>query len=135
MPRRRRSQSPLQSPLILGLILFVLCLGGGYVLFAKVLKGGDNAEFHGVTNLNVQEYMENAKSLQGNVYQLEGRVEDQLRWSPDGRVLSVISQGNPVPVMIPPEFSNENIQPGQNFVFKVAVGERGVLIVQALKKA
>ena len=96
---------------------------------------GTDDGFHGLTHLDVQDYLENSKSLQGNVYKIEGRVEDQLGWSRDGRVLMVVSQGNPVGVKVPAAFSDQNIQAGQSFAFKVRVGQHGVLVVEALKKA
>lgn len=119
-------------PVILSVIGVAVLLGGGFAVFSK-MSGGD--AFHGLTHLNIQEFLENSKSLQGNVYMLEGKVDDQLAWSEEGRVLSVMSQGSPVGVKVPQEFSNQNIQHGQSFVFKVQVGEGGFLMVQALKKS
>ncbi len=131
MARRRRSQGP---PPLIGLLVLALLLGGGYAIFNHF--GGAQADgFHGLTHLDIDDYLENSKSLQGNVYKVEGRVEDQLAWSPEGRVLMVVSQGNPVGVKVPAEFNDQNIQAGQSFAFKVRVGRQGVLVVEALKKA
>jgi len=129
--RSRQSQGP---SLVVGLAVLVVLLGGGFAAF-KLLGGGSGGEFHGLTSLNVSEYLENSKSLQGNVYMVEGRVEDQLGWSPDGRVLMVVSQGEPVGVKVPADFSDQNIQAGQSFAFKVRVVEGGILLVEALEKA
>lgn len=131
MPRRRRSQGP--SPLV-ALLAVAILLGLGYFVVSH-FSGGNRELFHGLTHLNVPEYLENSKSLQGNVYKVEGRVEDQLGWSPEGRVLMVMSQGNPVGLKVPAEFSDQNIQAGQTFAFKVRVGRHGILVVEALEKA
>ena len=129
--RSRQSQGP---SLVVGLAVLVVLLGVGFAAF-KLFGGGSGGEFHGLTSLNVSEYLENSKSLQGNVYMVEGRVEDQLGWSPDGRVLMVVSQGEPVGVKVPANFSDQNIQAGQSFAFKVRVVEGGILLVEALEKA
>ena len=130
--RNRQSKGP---SLVLGLVVLVLLLGAGFAVF-KFLGSGGNGDFHGLTSLNVSEYLENSKSLQGNVYKVEGRVEDQLGWSgPHGRVLVVVSQGEPVGVKVPAGFSDQNIQAGQSFAFKVRVVEGGILLVEALEKA
>ena len=130
--RNRQSKGP---SLLLGLVFLVLLLGAGFAAF-KFLGLGGNGDFHGLTSLNVSEYLENSKSLQGNVYKVEGRVEDQLGWSgPHGRVLVVVSQGEPVGVKVPADFSDQNIQAGQSFAFKVRVVEGGILLVEALEKA
>ena len=131
MARRRRSTNP--SVLIIGILGLVALVAGGYFISQRGGLASD-ASFHGLTHLDVGEYLENSKSLQGNTYQLEGKVEDQLGWSPDGRVVMVVSQGEPVGVKVPAEFSDTNIQPGQSFVFKVTVSDHGFLVAQALKK-
>ena len=133
MARRRNRQSK-GSSAVVGVILFVLLLAGGLAAF-KFLGGGGKGGFHGLTHLNVGEFLENSKSLQGNTYKVEGRVEDQLAWSQEGRILSVVSQGEPVGMKVPASFSDQNIQAGQNFTFKVRVGAHGFLIVEALEKA
>ncbi len=130
----RRHQSKNTKPaLLVGIIALALLAGGGFLILKRGLLG-DDRDFHGLTHLNVSEYLENSKSLQGNTYQLEGKVEDQLGWSTQGRVLMVVSQGEPVGVKVPQEFSDQNIQPGQSFVFKVTVSDHGFLVAHALKK-
>ncbi len=130
----RRNRQPKGPSLVLGLALLIVLLGGGFAVF-KLAGGGSSGDFRGLTSLNVSEYLENSKSLQGNVYMVEGRVEDQLGWSLDGRVLMVVSQGEPVGVKVPADFSDQNIQAGQSFAFKVRVVEGGILLVEALEKA
>lgn len=131
MARRRRSQCP--SPVVSVLIVAAV-LGLGYLGFQRFATGGPD-EFRGLTHLDVADYLENSLSLQGNVYKVEGRVEDQLGWSPSGRVLMVVSQGNPIGLKVPDTFNDQNIQAGQSFAFKVRVGQNGVLTVEALTKA
>ena len=39
-----------------------------------------------------------------------------------------------IPLLIPPEFNQVNIQKGQKFYFQVEVGDKGLLKVKGIKK-
>lgn len=94
----------------------------------------------GVTELSTDEYLENATALGGNIYKLEGIVDDRLdKWrSNEGRLFSVqMSDGSGnsyVPVWVPPDYKGSNVQRGQRYIFKVRVQENGVLEVLELSK-
>lgn len=135
MARRRRSRSGNPAGTLIAALAGVALLAGGFFAVKQIAGDGTDAAFKGLTRLEVQEFLDNAKSLQGNVYQLEGQIDDQLAWAPgSGRVFSVDAAGTPVGVKVPETFSNHNIQRGQNFLFKVRVAEGGFLVVEALKK-
>lgn len=130
----RRAQSGLKPGHLLGLLaLLVAGIGGGYSLLHR---GTD--PMTGLTPLSAEEYMESSTALGGNVYKIEGTVDDRLdNWrSADGRLYSVqISAGGSfVPVWVPPGLE-VNIQRGQRYLFKVRVLETGVLEVLELIKA
>lgn len=130
----RRAQSGLKPGHLLGLLaLLVAGIGGGYSLLHR---GTD--PMTGLTPLSAEEYMESSTALGGNVYKIEGTVDDRLdNWrSADGRLYSVqISAGGSfVPVWVPPALE-VNIQRGQRYLFKVRVLETGVLEVLELIKA
>jgi hypothetical protein len=132
---RRASSS--QNPLwiLLAVAIGIAAVGGGYALLAKA-----NDPYRTMTPLPVRDYLENANSLRGNVYRLEGTVSKSLEWSPTaGRLFSVdvdtSANGDVLPLLIPPRFNHVNIERGQRFQFKIEVGERGVLQVQDVKKA
>ena len=38
-------------------------------------------------------------------------------------------------VLVPPEFASVNIERGQRFLFKIEVGDKGILRAQDVKKA
>jgi hypothetical protein len=135
MPRRSRSalKPSLALPLLAGLILV---LGGGY-LGVKLASGkkGANSSFHGVTQLDLEQYLENGNSLRGNTYQITGTVDAQLKWSPTlGRILSVQVDGSPLPVKIPPELGSGSIQKGEEYRFKVQIEQDGLLVATTLEK-
>lgn len=130
----RRAQSGLRPTHLIGLVaLLAAGLAGGYVVLHR---GGD--PLTGVTALSTEEYLESSNSLSGNVYRIEGTVDDRLdNWkSTEGRLFSVqVSEGGTfVPVWVPASVG-ANIQRGQRYIFKVQVLETGVLEVKELLKA
>jgi len=95
---------------------------------------------NGVTDLETGEFLENATALSGNIYKVEGIVDDRLdKWrGTDGRLFSVqVSDGSGssyVPVWVSPDYTGANIQRGQRYVIKVRVQENGVLEMLELLK-
>jgi hypothetical protein len=134
MARRANKGIP---PIFIGLIVLLLAaaVGGSFVLRSR-----GNDPFHGVAVLDVREYLDNGNSLRGNVFQVTGKIQHQLSWSPSkGRLLSVEVEGSYgsdlVPILVPVEFDTINFQRGQTFVFKIGVGERGILTAQQIQKS
>jgi hypothetical protein len=130
----RRAQSGLRPLSLIGLFaLLAAILAGGYMILHR---GGD--PMTGITALSTEEYLESSNALSGNIYRIEGTVDDRLdNWkSGDGRLFSVqVSEGGTfVPVWVPASFE-ANIQRGQRYIFKVQVLETGVLEVKELLKA
>lgn len=133
MARRANKGIP---PLFIGIIALLLALAVGGTL---VLRNRGNDPFNGVAKLDVRNYMDNGNSLRGNVFQVSGKVQNQLSYSPtEGRLISVEVEGSYgsdlVPILVPKEFNDMNIQKGQTFVFKIGVGERGILTAQKVMK-
>lgn len=122
---------------VLGVIVGVLVvIGGGYYLFSKV-----SDPYRTITPLDVEVYLENANSLRGNVYKLTGTVDDQLAYQRGGgRLFSIevdsrsASTRDIVPLLVPPEFNDVNIQRGQRYLFKIEVGEKGILAATDIRK-
>jgi hypothetical protein len=94
--------------------------------------------FRTVAPLDVQTYLENANSLRGNVYKVEGEVLNSLGWSPTkGRLIAVsVDDGKQVvPVLVTTDFSHVNIQRGQRFIFLLEVDDKGILRTKDLTKS
>lgn len=133
---RRASSSSHPLWLAAAAVLILAVIGVGYLLYGKA-----NDPYRTMKQLPVADYMENANSLRGNVYKLEGTVSRSLDWSATaGRLFSVDvtgsnSSGDVVPLLVPSEFNNLNIERGQRFLFKIEVGDKGILRVQDLRKA
>ncbi len=132
----RRAQSGVRPAHWLGLIAILAVVGGGgYALMNRTTD-----PMNGITELSTSEFLENATALSGNIYKVEGIVDDRLdNWrSADGRLFSVqIVEGSGtsfVPVWVPPNYTGANVQRGQRYTFKVRVQENGVLEVINLLK-
>lgn len=132
----RRAQSGVNPAHWLGLIIIIAVVGGGgYALMNRATD-----PMTGVTELSTNEFLDNATALSGNIYKVEGIVDDRLdKWrTSEGRLFSVqISDGRGgafVPVWVPGDYEGANIQRGQRYVFKVRVQENGVLEVLELLK-
>ena len=118
--------------LFLAAALVVAAIAGGYFLFGRV-----SDPYRTVSALPVRDYLENANSLRGNVYKLDATVVKQLEWSStSGRLFSVDAPGGEVlPILVPANFGSLNIERGQRFLFKIEVGDKGILKAQEVKKA
>src|SRR5688572_17550710 len=103
---RRASTSANPIWLIVAVALAIAAVAGGYALFGKA-----GEPYRTMTPLPVRDYLENANSLRGDVYKLEGVVSNSLEWSAArGRLFSVdvgsSTSGDVLPVVIPPQFNN-----------------------------
>ena len=122
--------------LVVAALLFKLIAGD---LIGSGLSSG--AKKHSNSNaamLNLVTFRENANSLRGNVYRIEGKVEETLRWTPDrGRLISFDADDTmisiPVPVRVPEDFSNVNIERGTPMKMVVRVDREGTLVVESIE--
>ncbi|MEI8341697.1 MAG: hypothetical protein WCH43_09210 [Verrucomicrobiota bacterium] len=116
-------------------ILVAAAISAGYFLVGRV-----NDPYRTLSPLSVSAYLENSNSLRGNSYKVTGTVWNSLAWSPTaGRLFSIeVDSGNGstdiLPLLIPAQFNNQNIQKGQRFTFKIEVDEKGILKAAGLKK-
>lgn len=138
----RRASSGISRGQIAGLSLVVLGVCVVAFLLLRILGGdltGGTGGRSTATELNITDYLENANSLRGNVYQVTGTIEEQLRWTPEnGRLFSVEASHDgkitPLPIRVPQEFSSQNIDRGATFRFIIEVGKNGLLIAQNVEK-
>ncbi len=141
----RRASSGINTGQIIGIIVAIL----GFLIIAALLvkviagdligggnSGGGGKTFQGnATMLNLGTFRDNANSLRGNVYRIEGKVEETLRWTPDrGRLISFEAKDEsnaiPVPVRVPETFSTVNIERGAEMKMIVRVDREGTLVVE-----
>jgi hypothetical protein len=127
---RQNVGSGLVMIVAVGIIAF---LAVGYWLVTR-----DIEPYRTVPVLDVAAYLENANSLRGNTYRIEGEVLNSLAWSPtSGRLIAIgVSEGRDVlPVLVPTDLNQINIQKGQRFIFLIEVDEKGILKANNLTKA
>src|SRR4051794_1560185 len=127
----RRASSSV-NPMWLIAAAVVLAVASGAVL---MLKDTVSAPFRAPPPFPVKEYMENSNSLRGNVYRVDCVIGEQLHYTQGSRLYSVEISGEPVSLVIPVELRDINIQKGQRFLFKVEVGNKGILKALEARKA
>ncbi len=130
----RRASSPVHPAWILiAAVMLLAAVAGGAFLFSRV-----SDPYRTVTELPVRDYLENSNSMRGNTYKMEATIEASLEVSrTGGRLFSVnvVSENSLVPVLVPPEFNHVNIERGQRYLFKIEVGEKGVLRAADVRKS
>lgn len=128
----RRKKSSLQP---LWIFAAVVLLAAAF-LGASLFQSTGNDPFRTVAVLDIPAYLDNANSLRGNIYKVEGEVSNSLAWSPSsGRLIAVDVEDDTIPVLVTNEFNAINIQKGQKFIFVIEVDENGVLKTKNLSKA
>jgi len=128
---RRASSSAHPIWIIAALVLCIAAVGGGYLIFGRT-----SDPFRTVQALPVAYYLQNSNSLRGNVYKIDATIAKSIEWSPKaGRLFSVEVGSDVLPVLVPPEFNQINIERGQRFHFKIEVGDKGIIRAQDVKKS
>jgi len=128
----RKRKSPPRVGWILGLVAV------GILFFAAIhlLGSKDGNSARTTPPLDIASYLENANSLRGNTYKLQGTVAESLAWSPDsGRLIAVEAEEKIIPILVTPEFNAMNIQKEQQLVFILEVDEKGILRTRKVSKS
>lgn len=131
----RRASSGISPGLLIGIAVFVaLAFFGG-----KAMLGKKTNSFADSTSLAVEDFLDNGNSLRGNEYVVEGTIDEKLRWTTDrGQVVSVKveAKGGPefIPIVIPPELSNINIERERRYAFKVRIQQGGIPITTGINR-
>jgi hypothetical protein len=134
MPRRAsRELNPLWP--VTAVLLVAAVIGGAFFFF-----GQKRDPYRTLESLDPSAYLDNANSLRGNVYKIEGTIQNSLSYSPEfGRLFHIdVGDGRDIhslPVLIPAALNHVNVQKGQRFYFKVSVEKNGILLVQDMEKS
>ena len=135
MARRAHPTTPSKHLFIL-VFAFLALAGVGAYFFQK-----DANPYRTVEKLSPSDYYENANSLRGNVYQIEGTILNSLAWNPEkGRLFSIRvttadSKIWPLPILIPSSLRQINIQKNQSYRAKVRINDSGILLVEEVQKS
>jgi hypothetical protein len=131
----RRASSKIDSRwiwMIVGAIGLAVALG----LF---LQNEEAEPFRTVPTLDLNDYLHNANSLEGNIYKVKGIINQSLGYERGkGRLFSVeVGSGaddEVLPILVPPDLSYLNLQKGQHYIFRLEVGAMGILRARDMKK-
>jgi hypothetical protein len=130
---RRSKKSRFPLGIVIAVVLIVAAFLGSRFFITTTSQ-----PFRTATPLDVETYLENANSLRGNVYRMQGEVLNLLGWSSTkGRLIAVgVDNGRQVvPVLVTTDFSHINIQKGQKFIFLLEVDDKGILRTKDMTKA
>jgi hypothetical protein len=134
MSRRAHQKTPhnLFFALIAGFLL--LAAAGAYFLQKE------SNPYRTTELIKPSDYFENANSLRGNVYQVEGVILNALAQNPEkGRLfsISVTSESKkwPMPILIPAKLRQINLQKNQSYRAKVKVDDAGILVAEEIQKS
>lgn len=129
----RRASSSLNATAIVGIIAAIIVVGVvGFFMIGKKTETFADAPL-----LRVSEALDNANSLRGNEYRVEGKIESRwVRDSGEGLSLQVEEDGRTEYffIMIPPDIEHPNIEREQRYAFKIRFGEGGVAVATAVKR-
>ncbi len=123
------------KPLWIGIALALIVLA---FLGSRLFTSSVSDPYRTIPTLDSKAYLDNANSLRGNVYKVEGEIVNSLALSPsEGRLFSVSvgDDNNVLPVLVTKNFNEVNIQKGQKFIFLLEVDDKGILRTKKLNKA
>jgi hypothetical protein len=130
---RRASSSINPGVLLGGAAAVIIAVVGG-----KMMLGGKTQSFGDVAPLDVQEFLANGNSLRGNVYVVEGTIDERFFRSNSQRHIVSVRLSTPgaelVPIEITPEFSHMNIEREQRYSFLVRFREGGIPVATGINR-
>jgi hypothetical protein len=131
----RRASSSTNPVLIIGIVVAVIAA----VFAGKFVMAKKSEKFSDVNPLVIQDLLDNGNSLRNNEYLIEGKIDERFfRDSNTSSVVSVrvksASGEEVVPVKIPSNFNNLNIEREQRYVFKVRFEQGGMPVATDISR-
>lgn len=131
----RRASSSTNPTIIIGIAVAIAVA----VFAGKFLLSKKSASFSDVNPLVVQDLLDNGNSLRNNEYLIEGKIDERFfRNSNSASVVSVrvksASGDEIIPVKIPADFNNVNIEREQRYAFKVRFEQGGIPVATAVNR-
>lgn len=141
----RRASSGIQIGQVIGIGVALLGFVAAAALIFRLVLGGwtspggntGKRSARDAAMINLATYRDNANSLRGNLYRIDGKVEEMLRWTPDrGRLISLeAAEGGDVvsvPVLVPKSFDQVNLERGSDLHLVVRVDRDGTLVTEGI---
>ncbi len=131
----RRASSSTNPTIIIGIVVAVVIA----IFAGKFFLTKKSAAFSDVNPLVVQDLLENGISLRNNEYLIEGKIDERFfRTSNSASVVSVRVETDSgdeiIPVKIPSDFNNVNIEREQRYAFKVRFEQGGIPVATAVNR-
>ena len=131
----RRASSSLHPGIIIGIVAAIAAA----VMAGKMFTGKKSSAFGDLPQLRVSDLLENGNSLRGNEYVVEGKIDEQLRWTTSrGQVVSLRvstpSGEELIGVEIPPDFSKLNIEREQRYAFRLKFRQGGIPVATGINR-
>ena len=131
----RRASSNLHPRIIIGAIAAIVIA----IISGKSLIGKTSTTFGDVGKLDVDELLQNGNSLRGNVYVIEGQIDEKLQWTTNRGQFVSIKVDAPggaefVGIEIPPKFDKFNIDTKQKYAFRVKFKEGGIPVATGINR-
>ena len=131
----RRASSGINPAILIGVAVALAAafFGGKFVFSDKADTPLSGPE------LDMQTVEENANSLRGNEYVVEGKIDDQILWTPDrGQVVS-LKVDSPagerfLGIEIPTGLSDVNIEREQTYAFRVSFRQGGIAVAEEITR-
>lgn len=130
MPRRASSN---QHP---GVWIACAIAIAGAAYFGKSMLGKQTKTINGGTPLNMADVLENANSMRGNEYVVNGTIDSKLRVGANSQVISlkVEGSGEYLPIEVPADFTKLNLEVQQSYSIKVKFRQGGVAVATDMKR-
>jgi len=131
----RRASSHIHPGYILGAVALIVAA----ILVGKSILGKSKNTFANVLPLDIRQVLENANSLRGNEYVVEGQIDEKLQWTSDrGQLISVMVEAPGghefIAIMIPPQFNSLNMDVKQRYAFRVQFHQGGIATATAIQR-
>lgn len=116
--------------------MIIAAVAGGSALV--LTRSGD--PMRAVSQLDIADYVARGDSMGGTEWKITGVIEAKLRWTPDhGQLVSVlVEQGNlkeSLPILVPQEFKDVNINVGDRFTIRVYVPGKAPLEARQIERS
>lgn len=127
---RRASSGVNTQGLLIGAVILIFALGGGYWFINKKPKAFD------APTLAVQDAQSNGKSLAGNKYQVSGKLVNRMI-EDIGQIIALeVTENNSIrvlPIMLGSDFQSGNLSMQQQYAFLVQFNNEGVAVALEMK--
>ncbi|MDA7917788.1 hypothetical protein N9B74_01890 [bacterium] len=128
---RRASSGVNTQALIIGAVILLLVLGGGYWFLNRKPSGFDAPE------LDIEQALGNSRSLSGNRYQVTGKLIDRKIES-NGQIVTIQlgEETNPkfLPIMITQDFQGGNLNQQAEYTFLIEFNTVGLAVAEDVKQ-